>query len=149
VTALFEITGVIDAPVPAVADLLFRVRPGQVGTDNAVLLAATGSSITLTGGPDRFVAAGAGHRMTVEIDRARPAIAVQGGWWYRGEYALVPGPDQGTRVIYRIFNVADRARWAVPLANRFFIGFERDARRAFATTIREIGGRLGRPTRVD
>lgn len=60
-----------------------------------------------------------GHTSTVEI--TDDLIAYQGGWWYRGEWSVEPHP-QGTRVIHRVFNVAARGRWAVPLANRLFIG---------------------------
>ncbi len=55
---------------------------------------------------------------------------VQGGWWYRGEFELAPHA-QGTQVTHRVFNVAKVGRWAVPLANRFFIGFEKQTRAQF------------------
>ncbi|GIH09341.1 hypothetical protein Rhe02_74080 [Rhizocola hellebori] len=55
---------------------------------------------------------------------------LQGGWWYRGEYELIADP-LGTRVTHRVFNVAQVGRWAVPLANRFFIGFEKQSRAGY------------------
>jgi hypothetical protein len=55
---------------------------------------------------------------------------IQGGWWYRGEYELTTQTG-GTRVTHRVFNVAKVGRWAVPMANRFFIGFERQTRAQF------------------
>ncbi|MBA9003600.1 hypothetical protein [Thermomonospora cellulosilytica] len=57
-------------------------------------------------------------------------IVVQGGWWYRAEYHLSPG-DQGTRVTLLVFNAATTARWAVPLANRFFVGFQAEVHDGF------------------
>ncbi|MEU7899768.1 hypothetical protein AB0B45_43835 [Nonomuraea sp. NPDC049152] len=57
-------------------------------------------------------------------------LAHQGGWWYRGEWSVAPHP-RGSLVVHRVFNVADRLRWAVPLANRFFIGFDEATREAF------------------
>ncbi|RSN63743.1 hypothetical protein DMH01_12575 [Amycolatopsis sp. WAC 04182] len=49
-----------------------------------------------------------------EIDTERHFLAQQGGWWYRGEY-----------------DVATWSRWAVPLANRFFVGFAERVRDGF------------------
>ncbi|MDG4858606.1 hypothetical protein P8605_10655 [Streptomyces sp. T-3] len=56
------------------------------------------------------------------VDRTDTLVSAKGGWWALREYHLAPeGP--GTRVTLRVFNVADRARWAVPLVNKFFMGF--------------------------
>ncbi|MFJ6674030.1 hypothetical protein ACIQMJ_23210 [Actinosynnema sp. NPDC091369] len=41
----------------------------------------------------------------VEVDRAQRAVAVQGGWWYRGEYEVEATAD-GTRLTHRVRNVA-------------------------------------------
>ncbi|WP_414940516.1 hypothetical protein [Amycolatopsis sp. cmx-11-51] len=57
-----------------------------------------------------------------EVDAERRFVAQQGGWWYRGEYTVEEDPA-GARVTHRVYNVASRGRWAVPLANRFFLGF--------------------------
>jgi hypothetical protein len=68
--------------------------------------------------------------------------AHQGGWWYRGEWSAQP---DGTRtlVTHRVYNVAPALRWAVPLANRFFIGFRPKTRNGFQHTITEISQQLG------
>ena len=63
---------------------------------------------------------------------------MQGGWWYRGEYELTP-ELAGTRVTHRVFNVAKASRWAVPLANRFFIGFETADPRGVRAGLRGAG----------
>lgn len=67
----------------------------------------------------------------IEVDRERRTVAVQGGWWYRGEYQVDATAD-GARVTHRVRNVARRGRWAVPLANRLFIGFRAQTERNFA-----------------
>lgn len=64
-------------------------------------------------------------------------VVLQGGWWYRGEYAL-ERRGQGTQVTHRVYNIASRGRWAVPLANRFFIGFAAKTREGFAELLRTI-----------
>jgi len=66
-------------------------------------------------------------------------LAFQGEWWYRGEYTLDPR-GQGTQVTYRVYNVATRARWAVPLINRLFIGFSQTTRKGFAEILKVIAG---------
>jgi hypothetical protein len=44
-------------------------------------------------------------------DRARRLVVVQGNWWYRGEYRVLP-EGTGSRVAYEIINVAQFAHWA-------------------------------------
>ncbi|MFD6067403.1 hypothetical protein [Amycolatopsis lurida] len=65
-----------------------------------------------------------------EIDAERHFLAQQGGWWYRGEYTVEEDPA-GARVTHRVYNVATWSRWAVPLANRFFVGFAERVREGF------------------
>jgi hypothetical protein len=76
-------------------------------------------------------AAGGGR---VEVDRERRTVAVQGGWWYRGEYQVDATAD-GTRLTHRVRNVARRGRWAVPLANRLFLGYRAGVERNFAAFV--------------
>jgi hypothetical protein len=59
---------------------------------------------------------------TVHVQRAPGKIAVEGNWWYRGELTARP-EGSGASLTLRVSNIAKRARWAVPLANRFFKGF--------------------------
>jgi len=44
----------------------------------------------------------AGH---VAIDRARSVVVVEGDWWYRGEYRVLP-EETGALVQFEIFNAA-------------------------------------------
>ncbi|GAA3719461.1 hypothetical protein GCM10022224_101680 [Nonomuraea antimicrobica] len=85
------------------------------------------------------------HEMTTET--GDHTVAYQGGWWYRGEWSLHPDPE-GTRVVHRVYNVAEWMRWGVPLANRFFIGFGERTRTAFADGLARIGRELGCTTRL-
>jgi hypothetical protein len=77
----------------------------------------------LEAGPDivyqRLVAAltpasGGGARFHADPDRR--FIVVQGGWWYRGEYRVLPeeqpGDEAGSIVRYEIINVARVMHWA-------------------------------------
>jgi hypothetical protein len=122
-TLLCECAGVVEAPPERVGDALAaRLLPSGV--------ADTGD------GTYRL------ERLTVEIDRERRFFAAQGGWWYRGEYVLTAHPS-GTRVAHGVYNVAQWTRWAVPLANRFFVGFREQTRDGFAEGLRDLAARLG------
>ncbi|GAB2534662.1 hypothetical protein [Nocardia heshunensis] len=91
----------------------------------------------------RFAAIPGADKHGVEIDHERGSVAYQGGWWFRGEYDVAEVAGQ-TKVTYRIYNVAARSsRWAVPLANRFFIGFKQHAEAEFEDLLREARGSAG------
>ncbi len=108
---MIELTDTVDGSAGHVLDLVARRFGGVVGLD----------------------AAG------VEIDREHGRFAYQGGWWYRGEYEVTEEAGR-TRVTYRVFNVAGRgSRWAVPLANKFFIGFRDQTTASFRELLREAG----------
>ena len=114
----------------------------------------------------RRALAGSPYPMRMEVDRERGFIAVQGGWWYRGEYRVTPNvtpevtpdpaprncrclpvawktgapqPGGSARVEYRVVNAASRGRWGVPLANRFFLGFRAKTAAGFASLLDELG----------
>ena len=87
-----------------------------------------------------------GERMRA-LTGARPAghgtVAVQGGWWYRGEWTARRTGGR-TVLVHRVTNVAERGAWAVPLANRFFIGFRQQCQRGVDELARRIEGEMGR-----
>lgn len=119
---LVEVSGVVEAPPE-------RVREALVNRDPLV---EREGRFTVEDLP--------GHTLTVEVtDRS---IAYQGGWWYRGEWSLT-GHPQGTLIVHRVYNVAEWMRWAVPLANRLFIGFNEATREGFTERLAQIGGDLG------
>lgn len=138
---MVEVAAFLDIPLERAEAAVLDVEVGPPGTGRVWLLGEkTG---TVTGGPHRFTVEQDGYRLKVEVDRARKTIATQGGWWYRGEYIL-DSRGSRTRLTHRVYNVAGPAtRWGVPLANRFFIGFDAQTRKAFADTVRDIGERLG------
>ncbi|MFC4056962.1 hypothetical protein ACFOWE_01560 [Planomonospora corallina] len=123
-----EVAGIVEAPVAAVFD------------DLAGALLPEGRR---TG---RFTVEDLpGHTSTVEV--AGHTISFQGGWWYRGEWSVEPHPE-GALLVHRVFNIAQRMRWGVPAANRFFIGFAGSTRRRFAENLARMGQRLGCGTRL-
>ena len=97
---------------------------------------------TVSASPDSVLAqvidvvrgAGGGR---IEVDRDRRLVAVQGDWWYRGEYQVDPAGD-GARLTHRVRNVARRGRWAVPLANGLFIGYRAKTEGNFAAFVASL-----------
>ncbi|WP_410589520.1 hypothetical protein [Amycolatopsis sp. lyj-23] len=79
-----------------------------------------------------------GHPMRMDVDSARGFVAVQGGWWYRGEYRVTADPA-GARVEHRVVNAASWGRWGVPLANRFFVGFRGKVATGFGRLLEDLG----------
>ncbi|MEU4689258.1 hypothetical protein [Actinoplanes sp. NPDC023714] len=78
---------------------------------------------------------------SVDVDH-RPGVAgFQGHWWYRGEISASPAPA-GTTLTYRVFNIAERGAWAVPLANRLFIGYRTKVRDGVTALARRIEDHL-------
>lgn len=141
-----EASEVIRAPLDKVIALVLTVHPGPAGDGNLWLLAGDEATalgqLTVSGGPERFdVHAGGQHVLYVDVDRERRTVGVQGHWWYRGEYSFDPHPE-GTRMVHRVLNVAPRARWAVPFANRFFVGFRDRTSQATRSGAKRIEAQL-------
>lgn len=123
-----EVVGIVEAPV------------GRVWDDLAQQLLPDGrraGRYTVEDFP--------GHTSTVEV--GGHAVAFQGGWWYRGEWSVEPH-QKGALLVHRVYNVAQWMRWGVPLANRFFIGYEATTRKGFAEKLAQMGNRLGCSTRL-
>ncbi|MEA5366582.1 hypothetical protein VA596_44125 [Amycolatopsis sp., V23-08] len=78
-----------------------------------------------------------GYPMRMDVDADRGFVAVQGGWWYRGEYRVTADPA-GSRVEHRVVNAAEWGRWGVPLANRFFLGYREKVAAGFAGLLAEL-----------
>ena len=84
---------------------------------------------------------GEAGRAYVDVDHRDGVVGFQGHWWYRGEISASASGD-GAVVTYRVFNIAARAAWAVPLANRLFIGYRRKVRDSAAALARAIQSHL-------
>ncbi|GAA4950693.1 hypothetical protein HD597_002613 [Nonomuraea thailandensis] len=122
-----EAAGIVEAPAPRVWDALAEeLLPGG----------RRSGRFTVEDAP--------GHTSTVEV--AGHTIAIQGGWWYRGEWSVEPHPH-GALVVHRVFNVARWMRWAVPPANRMFVGFAGSTRKAFTELLAKVGRRAQATTR--
>ncbi|GAA0429395.1 hypothetical protein Aca07nite_37760 [Actinoplanes capillaceus] len=80
-------------------------------------------------------------RSYVDVDHQPGIIGFQGHWWYRGEISASPSTG-GTTVTYRVYNIARRSAWAVPLANRLFIGYRRTVREGVSGLARRIESHL-------
>jgi hypothetical protein len=131
-TELLVLRAVVEAPPDTVAGVLLDVRPGGR------------SPIATRGVPedddgDRFVVVRDGSRLTVTLDRAGRSVAEQGEWWFRSVTAVEPDP-RGSKVVHRIFNVAEGHAWAVRFISR---GPLNAAPARFAEAVHRLGEELG------
>ncbi|HEX3815836.1 MAG TPA: hypothetical protein VHX59_23600 [Mycobacteriales bacterium] len=84
----FRASGLVAADLDRVASLLTTAATGPVTPTNGWIVHRTGLGATeLRGGPDRFdVLNGKSETLILDIDHERNIAALQGHWWYRGEY---------------------------------------------------------------
>jgi hypothetical protein len=113
--------------------VLLDVRPGGRSP------IATRGEVAETDPGDDFVVVLDGSRLTVSVDHARRSVALQGEWWYRGVTSVESDPH-GSRVVHRVFNVAQGHGWAVRFVAR---GPLNSAPRTFAEMVRGLGELLG------
>lgn len=137
-TELLALHAMVEAPPDRVAALLLDVRPG-----GASPLAVSGV-VAETDSSDEFEVVQDGSRVTVSVDRAARSVSLQGEWWYRGVTSVEPDPA-GSRVVHRIFNVAQGHGWAVRFVSR---GPLNAAPKTFADAIHRLGEQLGVPAWV-
>jgi hypothetical protein len=105
-------TGVIEAPLERVSDVLLTATEGPIGTGNAPLLRAVPGAgrllgnATLRGGPRSFTLHYGLHPGgKVEVDPAHGYFRFEGGYKFSAEYRFTPHP-KGTFLTYRAINVA-------------------------------------------
>ena len=132
-TELLALHAVVEAPPERVAEVVLDVRPGGRSP------LATGGEVAETDEGDSFEVVKDGSRMTVTVDRAGREVALQGEWWYRGVTSVEPDP-RGSRLVHRIFNVAEGHGWAVRFVAR---GPLNSAPRTFAEMVHGLGELLG------
>jgi hypothetical protein len=74
----------------------------------------------------------------VDIDHKPGVVGFQGGWWYRGELSV----SDDALLAYRVFNIAEQGAWAVPLANKLFVGYRRHMEERTAELARKVEAHL-------
>ena len=79
-----------------------------------------------------------------DIERTPGGFNMQGHWWYRGEWFIDDEASQ-TRLVHRVFNIANSYRWAVPLANKLFIGYRADLQQGIDQLAQAIDEHVGSP----
>lgn len=67
-------------------------------------------------------------------------IVVEGDWWYRGEYRVMP-EDGGSRIEHEVINVAQVAHWAGALTGRSVVA---GAPAAFQRLLSDVDAELRR-----
>jgi len=98
------VSGVVEARPDKVWEALVATSTVLTEADKKRISEAGDGPLTFTSGKP-----GEG-KLTVEVDKKRRKIAVQGEWWYRGVHT-VEQHNKGSLLVYRIYNVAPGAGW--------------------------------------
>jgi hypothetical protein len=100
----WSVSGVVEAPVDQVWPLLLD-NFSSVGVDRNTVENYTGQQPYTT-----FIGKPGNGKITIEVDKVRHSIAIQGEWWYRGVHTVEPHP-RGSLVTYSIYNIAPGIGW--------------------------------------
>jgi hypothetical protein len=73
------------------------------------------------------------------IDEGHRTITLTGHWWYQGVHTISPCPN-GSRVTYRVRNIAQVARTLAFLHRPFYV---RQMRQEFEHLLHQLGSQLG------
>jgi hypothetical protein len=106
----------VDMTLDEAKNVFFDFREGEFSELSAPFLVAGKGNVKITFDKIHFVVEFTdGHREFISMDKDSNQVAVQGEWWYRGEYTL---STQGgkTNVQLQVFNLADQ-EWLVSLMN--------------------------------
>lgn len=128
--------GVVEAPPDVVFTALLDVGPTAGARPKP-------DTRTDSGGVQRYQASigEPASTVTIEVDSHGHSLAVQGNWWYRGVYTVHLCPA-GSRLKYRVHNVATHLRWAVPLMQRHL---PQQMHHDLTALLQTIGHHLNRP----
>lgn len=122
----------VDLTPEEAKSVFFDVREGTFSEFSAPFLVKGKGEVKISFDKVHFVVEFTnGHREFLSIDKERNMIAVQGEWWYRGEYTLAAAGEK-TNVQLEVFNLADQ-EWMVSLMS---IGAERKHEIAFKSLCR-------------
>jgi hypothetical protein len=96
--------------------VFFDLREGTFSGLTAPFLVRGKGEVKITYNNVHFIVEFAdGHREFITVEKEHNRIAVQGEWWYRGEYTLTAAGNK-TLVQLEVFNLADQ-EWMVSLMN--------------------------------
>lgn len=132
----WSVSGILEAPLDQVWEVLFDTLPGlpsQVRRE----LERDGHPEVLTmsaGSPGE-------GRIHLKVDKRQYRVAIQGEWWYRGEYSLTQHPH-GCLLVYQVYNIAPGTSWWLA---QLFQGPQhaRKMETQLQTLLRSIGEQLG------
>src|SRR6266511_3922356 len=131
---LYEVAAVVEAPVEKVTEHLFAKNPFVPES----VFQPGDPAITRLPDGEEYIKVGHG---SLHQNRARRMVGYQGGWWYRGEFSVEPHP-KGSLYVYRVYNVAKKWRYMVPLVQ---FGMAAQVEQGAAAGIAGLGDELGCP----
>lgn len=111
----------VDMPLEDAMNVFFDVREGTFTEFTAPFLVQGKGNLKISYDLINYIVEFEdGHREFINTEEVENRIAVQGEWWYRGEYTLSAAGAK-TNVRLDVYNLADK-EWVVSLMN---IGAER------------------------
>jgi hypothetical protein len=107
----------LDSTFDGARSKLFHVKEGRFSQKDAPeILALIGAftlfeEVEITGGPEKFVARSTGatpvYLLELSVEAGRCAVAIEGQWWYRGVYSMVPVEGgKTTAFTLEVFNIS-------------------------------------------
>lgn len=106
---------IVNSEVKCVEKILFDIKCGKYRTKNLpfILRGKTDCEVEMLN--SRYIISFSdGHKEYITINADNHQLIVQGEWWYKGVYSLLPMGGQ-TLIKLEIFNHAKRYRWAASL----------------------------------
>lgn len=137
-TSVWIFNAHINASLDEVKKIFLDVRDGEFSELTAPLLVTGKGPVKIT--LDKVIYTitfSDDHLEYISIAPQENKIAVQGEWWYRGEYTLTTS-DGATNVQLEVFNLADQ-EWMVSLMN---IGAKRKHEIAFLNLCNMVERRI-------
>ncbi|HTF03440.1 MAG TPA: hypothetical protein VK826_05415 [Bacteroidia bacterium] len=114
--SLWTFSTTVNIPAEEIFGMLSDIREGEFDELSAPFVVAGKGKVKIAFDKVHYVVTFEDdHREFISVDKEKMMLAVQGEWWYRGEYTLTAEGEQ-TRVELNVFNLADQG-WMVSLMN--------------------------------
>ncbi|MEP6987209.1 MAG: hypothetical protein ABI970_16500 [Chloroflexota bacterium] len=100
----WTVSGVVEAPVEKVWPLLLDSF-SSVGVDRKAVESYSGQQPYVI-----YIGKPGNGKITVEVDKVKHSILIQGEWWYRGVHTVTPHL-RGSLITYNVYNIAPGIGW--------------------------------------
>jgi hypothetical protein len=107
--------GSSDLPISEMESMLFSIKEGNFKARSLPFITNSNLNYTVRQDNLRYILTFTdGHEEYVSIDKVNNILTIQGQWWYRGVYKLIPQRNK-TLIRLEVYNVAKKNRWIASL----------------------------------